>query len=406
MLKAILLTIAISFLLLPISSHSQENARVRITLNDVPIREQIETQICVAWGAQMPIVPASYLHCEYYTRDAGNTGTKAKYRTSTREVDSKVTSYFVYGGIRLVSSRDIIRVIPVKYFDTGNKALVQQEIEITTRKNINEAFLDSYPLEFNRDRGFLNSENIWPTLRAFRLLLDYTAKTDTKVTVDVWNRLYRFFQSNSGFFKKGGSTELTEVLNYLETLTESSRREGEASLYAEFLNELVTIRGIEIGNDEDLTDYLHGQLMHLYETRLEECFVTADLSLQKFHEIGEYEKSLKLGTIILKSINGQLLKNVINHARKNLFHILLQCTISGQDYYQNCSNIPNANRWNAADGAGFLAQSTIGNPMMSEYLRVCDLMVSNGALSLRNTGKASEILKFYIEYNCALQGGL
>ena len=405
MSRTILLTLVISFLLLPIPSYSQENARIKITLDEVPTTEEIETQICVSWGAQIPNVPSSYLHSHYFSDKAGRTNTTVEHTTPTKDVDRKVTSYIVYGVIRSASSRDITRFIPAKFFETGNKSLAQQEVQITPRRNFNEAFLDSYPLEFNRDQGFLDSENVCPTLRAFRLLIDYAGEIDASISDDVWQRLFNFFQSNIGFFRKGGSAELTAVLNYLKTFTAASRREGVAKFYAEFLNGLVTIRGIEIGDNEDLTNYLHGQLMQLYETRLAECFVTADISLQKFHGIGEYEKSLTLATKILKSIDEQLLHSVLQSNPNNLFSILRQCTISGQDYYQTCSNIPGANRNNVTDGAKFLSQSRVGYAMMTEYLRVCDLMLSKGVITPKSTGRAGEILKFYIEYNCALQGG-
>lgn len=403
-MSKIALTLVLSILLFPILAGA-ENARIRITLCEVDADPEIETQIRVSWGARSPQLAASNPQSfTFHNRASRSTGT-VEHLTPTMQVNMQVNSFIVYGLIRNRNG-DIIRVIPAKLFDIGNVSLTQLEARITPRRDFNAAFLDSYPLEFRRDQGFLKSENVWPTLRSLQHMTDYAREIQANLSPEVWHRFHTFFQVNSDFFKNGSSDEISEVLQYLKTYTEGSSREGVALFYAEFLDGLVaTVKGRQVFGNVDFTEYLHGQLMQLYETRLSECFGRAETSLRKFHQIGEFGKCLTLAEKILKSLQDQYLLNAIDRDLSTLSGILLQTTISGQDYFQANSNIPGANRLHRDAGAIFLAQSSVGRPTISEYLRVCKEMQLKGVLSLGSTGRAGEIAKFYVAYNCALQGG-
>jgi len=405
MWKSTLLLIGLTFLLpafLPCGAQA-ENARIRITLYEVPVEPEIKTQVYVSWGAHMANPPANYLHRHDFTSNAGRSTGTVKYTTSTRDVDPKVTSFIVYGLIR-ASSGDIIRVIPAKLFFINDESLTQLEVAITPRRSFSDAFLDSYPLEFWKDEGFLNGETVRPTLRSFRLMIDYAGETDSNISPEEWKRLYSFFKVNRSFFKRGGSQELSEILQYLKTFVAASRGEGVASFYAEFLNGLVPIRTGLIVFDKDLTDYIHGQLMQLYETRLPECFHQANLSLQAFHEARQYDKCVTLAEKILKSLNGEYLQDACTRSPKNLFSTLVQCTICGQDYYATFSNEAAANRKKVSSGARFLVQSEVSRPMISEYQRIFEVMESHKLVTFRSTGEAAQLGKYYIAYNCALRG--
>jgi hypothetical protein len=399
------LALGFSLLLGSFLAYGGENARITITLHEVPIGDEIETQIYVSWGARIPKVPASWLQRHNFRDRAGRSTGTLKHTTETIQIDSKITSFIIYGRI-VTSNGKTIRVIPAKFFEVcAFKSLAQLTPVITPRRSFEEAFLDSYPLEFQSDQGFLSAENVRPTLRSFRHMVDYAGETNSQVSEEVWNRMHTFFNGNRKFFRRGGSMELSEVLEYLKTYTAASRAPGVANFYAEFLNGLVGLVSGTVVFDEDITDYLHGQQMQLYETRLFEAFSQADISLQKFHDIGRNEGCLLLAEKILRALDDTNLENAIRRFPRNLNSILLQTTVCGQYHFERDSGENGATHLSRRGGARFLAKSQIGRPTITEYVRVCRFLESKGKLTLQSTGVSGEIAKYCIDYNQALEGG-
>lgn len=392
-------------LLFPKTADAAEPARVTILLHEVPVALEIEAAIQVSWGARIPQPPAAWLQHSSFRRSANRPTGTIELKTETRQIDDEITSFLIYGHIR--AGNRIIRYIPAKLYETKDfKSLTQIEIEITPRRTFGDAFLDSYPLEYRNDRGFLNSKNVRPTLRSFRRMIDYAGETNSVITPPVWSRLHSFFQVNSGFFKTGGSDELSDVLRYLKSYAAASRAPGVALFYAEFLNGLVDdVIGRLVFGGEELTDYLHGELMTLYESKLKESFREADNSLEKYRKIQRFEQCLELSEKILRTLTREFLDDAIRSQKRNLFSVLQQTTICGQDHYENSSRLPGASRLDADAGAKFLVESEVGRPALDQFLAVCRVLSSKGLLSLESTGKAGEISKFYLAYNRATEGG-
>jgi len=396
----ILITLAVSF---PASAVAQ-NARIRITLNEVPTKSDVTVELFVAWGARIKDPRAGWLKGHQAEFSGPRSSRSIETDTDTVLIHHRVDSFILYGRVRNKNDGTVIGYVPAKLFDDIRSApsLTQLEVETTMRKSFEEAFLDSYPLEFNKDQGYLKTDNVRPVLRSLKLMIEYAGETGAELSNDAWQRFHSFFKGNRSFFKRGGSGELTDILAFLKTYSSASGDPNFAAFYAEFLNELVgVVQGTSVFDGQELTSYIHDQLKLLYGKGLTGLLGPSSRSLQKFQEIKQYESCLDLADVILHKLTTEV---VNEESRPTISGVLLSTTYCGQLHFEEDSDVIGADRRLSDDGAKFLLTTPIGRSVMEQYLQVAQFLFDKGMLSLRSTGREGEIVKYYVAYNQALQG--
>lgn len=362
----------------------ERKARVRITLHEIPAAPEAKVEVFLAWGARVKDPPAGWLKSHQEEFSGPRSSRSIETDTETTLIDSKVDSFIVYGRV-LNKDGTVLGYVPAKFHDISEEdSLTQIEVEATARSSFEEAFLDSYPLEYNRDQGYLESDNVRPVLRSFKLMIEYAGQTGIELSDKAWQRFHTF-------------------LAYLKTYSSASPDPNVAGFYAEFLNELVGIvRGKSVFEDQELNAYIHDQLKLLYGKQLADVLGASSRSLQRFLEIEVYESCLDLADTILTNLTPEIVLN--EGARGTISGLLSATSICGQYHFEEDSGFPGADRRLSDDGAKFLATSTLGRSVMEQYRRVVQLLFDNNRLSPRSTGRDGEIVTYYVVYNQALEG--